>query len=138
MSKNISELFNLENKSAIITGGNKGIGFEIVNTLYNAGCKIVIIDILPDEGQTSEFDKKRVKYLKYDLLKTNNINSSFNEAIKFLGDIDILINSAGINKRFFAEDYPLDIWKEVININLTTTFYFSQLAGKVMLKKKIG
>ena len=138
MKNNINKLFDIKGKNAIVTGGKKGIGYEIVSTLYDAGCSVVIIDILPKGNVFNGYDKKRIKYLKYDLSKTDNINSSFDEAIQFLGGLDIFINNAGINKRYYVEEFPMDIWKKVIEINLITVFHFCKLAGGYMIKQGSG
>tara|TARA_B100000315_G_C14586641_1_gene593375 strand:- start:3617 stop:4381 length:765 start_codon:yes stop_codon:yes gene_type:complete len=138
MNDYVDRLFDIKGKTAIVTGGKKGIGFEIANTLYKAGCNLVIIDTLPEEKVLVNFDNKRVKYLQYDLSVTDNIDESFDDAIQFLGSLDIIINNAGINKRFFAENFPTDTWKEIIEINLNTVFHFCKLAGHLMIKQSSG
>ncbi len=138
MNKTINELFDIQGKKSIVTGGKRGIGFEIAKALYDAGCSVVIIDALPEEELLSGYDRSRITYLKYDLSTENNIQKSFSESIQFLGRVDILVNNAGINKRFFAEDFPVETWKEVLNLNLDTVFHMCQLAGRMMINQGSG
>lgn len=138
MNEYVSNLFDLKDKTAIVTGGKRGIGYEIAKSLYKAGCKVVIIDSLPVEDLMVEFDNERLLYLQYDLSKTGNITESFNKSIGFLKRLDILVNNAGINKRFFAEEFPVETWQEVLNINLNSVFQFCKLAGNIMINQGCG
>jgi 2-dehydro-3-deoxy-D-gluconate 5-dehydrogenase len=138
MIDSINNLFNIEGQAAIVTGGKRGIGYEAAKTLYEAGCKVVVIDILNEDDTFQGFDKDRIKYFKYDLSESANIDRAFNEALSFLGRLNILVNCAGINKRFSAEQFPLDTWSEIIQLNLTSVFRLCQMAGNIMLKQGYG
>ena len=138
MNEYINNLFDLTDKTVIVTGGKRGIGYEITKSMYKAGCKVVIIDALPVEDFLDEFDEESVLYLQYDLSQPENITESFNKSTNFLNGIDILINNAGINKRFFAEEFPTEIWHEILNINLNAVFQLCKLAGNIMINRGYG
>ena len=137
-------LFNLENKKAIVVGGAGDLGKEMVTSLCLSGVQVVVIDRTVDlDRWTSSLSSeilpgKDIFGLTVDLADRNNLVKGFEEAINILGSIDILVNAQGIQRRFPSEDFPIQVWDEVIEINLTSVFEMCQLAGRVMLKKGYG
>jgi 2-deoxy-D-gluconate 3-dehydrogenase len=135
-------MFDIKGKKAVIIGAAGDLGFSMLEALVENGAQVVAIDI--DESLKDISEKFKERNLKFDYLITdisqrNNIYKSFDEAIKILGGkIDILINSAGIQRRYKSEEFPIEEWDKVISINLTAMFLYCQLAGKVMLKSGAG
>lgn len=133
--------FNLKGKKAIVVGGAGDLGFSMVTALYEANADIVVIDLSEDTKKLIEsLDKtgKRIISVCADISKEEEVRNSFSTAINFLGGIDILINSAGIQIRNPSESFQLDDWNKLLNINLTSAFLFCQLASKLMIEKNYG
>ena len=131
------DLFNLKGKKAIITGGCGGIGRAISEGLYDAGAEIVIVDYSPNVMEVcKEIRKGEVPIYGIigDLGNRQELKNVFQNAIDYLKTVDILVNCAGIQKRCKAEDFALDDWDKIIEINLTAVFQLCQLAGRIMIK----
>jgi len=135
-------MFDIKGKKAVIIGAAGDLGFSILEVLIENGAQVVAIDIDESLKEISEKFKERnldFDYIITDISERNNIYKSFEQAIKILGgNIDILINSAGIQRRFKSEEFPIEEWDKVISINLTAMFLYCQLAGKIMLESGVG
>ena len=120
----------MKNKRIIITGGAQGIGYEFVKAFTQAGANIVVLDI---SDKIENLKNINVEYIKCDLTEIGKIEDTFNLAVeKLKGEIDILINCAGLIKRGPAIDVPLDVWQKIFNLNVTSLFELSRLAAKKM------
>lgn len=131
-------MINLQNKKVILTGGSRGIGLSILKELNNLNAKILIIGT--NETRLSEISKQfpNIIVKKFDISKHDDIENNFKEFCAELGGLDVLINNAGITKDNLALRMSFQDWNEVLNINLNSTFLFTQNAIKVMLKNKSG
>jgi len=140
MKKAILEEFSLQNKKAIVVGGAGDLGKSMVEALYEAGAQVVVIDI--DERLLdfcSSLDSNSIHPLVVDIRDRDQIRSSFIDAMTLLGgSVDILVNAAGIQRRFPSEDFPERDWDDVMKINLDATFFYSQLAVREMKKLSYG
>lgn len=138
----IMEQFSLNKKTAIVTGGAKGLCNGMAQALHEAGAKVVLLDILNNvEDSAREMGKSGapVYAVKADLSKTENIEGAYNECLEKLGGrLDILLNGAGIQYRCPAVNFPVDKWQKILDINLSAVFFMSQLAGRTMLKQEYG
>ena len=138
----MDSLFNVKNKKAIVTGGTKGLGFGMAEALAEAGCEVVIIGSSDKvyESAKSLCDKGCICYaVKADLRVREENYRAFNKALSSLGgDLDIMATAAGIQRRHLAEEFPMEEWDEVLNINLNSVWIMCQEAGKIMLKKGKG
>ncbi len=130
-------IFSLENKTAIVTGGNRGLGRGIAKGLAEAGAKVVIMassDSVFCAADELSADGLSVQPVKCDLSKEDNIKNGFSEAVALLGGkLDILVNNAGIQRRSKCEEFPLSDWDDVLNVNLRSVFILCQLAGRHMI-----
>jgi 2-deoxy-D-gluconate 3-dehydrogenase len=135
-------MFDIKGKKAVIIGAAGDLGFSMLEALIENGSQVVAIDIDESLKEISEKFKERnlnFDYIITDISQRNNIYKSFDEAIKILGGkIDILVNSAGIQRRYKSEEFPIEEWDKVISINLTAMFLYCQLAGKIMLESGVG
>ena len=136
------KMFDLTGKTAIVTGGTRGLGKGIAEGLAQAGAKVVIIGSsdtvykVADELCATGYS---VYGVKCDLSVEENIRKGFTESLELLGGkIDVLINNAGIQRRNKCEDFLLSDWDDVLNVNLRSVFVLCQLAGKEMLKCGAG
>lgn len=127
------ELFNLEGKRALVVGGGGDLGFALMEGLVEAGATAVAVDINPNVERLVDSLVKRgftASHLVVDISNREAIRKSVADAEALLGDsVDILVNSAGIQRRMPSEDFPEQDWDDVIAINLTATFVYSQLVA---------
>ena len=135
-------LFDIKGKKAIVTGGTRGLGNGMAEALLEAGCEVSIIGSSDNIFEVAEGFRKKgyiCNGVKADLTKREEVYRSFEESLKYLsGDVDILVTAAGIQRRHSAEDFPIEEWDDVMNINLNAVFIQCQLAGRIMLKKGYG
>lgn len=134
--------FDLLGKKAIVTGGSRGLGRGMVEGLAEAGAEVAVIAI-SDNVYTTVKELNCLGYkvhaIKGDLSKREDLSVLFYEAVdKLGGNLDILVNSAGIQQRSKAEEFAIQDWDDIININLTAVFSLCQLAGRIMLEKGAG
>lgn len=132
-------MFDINGKCAIITGGAGELGLAMIKGLLQAGVKMVVIDYSDDieEKLSALSGFGEVFGIKIDISNENNRINSFNESIKILGKLDIMINCAGIQRRYNCTEFPLDEWNLVMEINLTSYFHFAQLAANYMINNNI-
>jgi 2-deoxy-D-gluconate 3-dehydrogenase len=110
--------------------------------LRDAGADVVILDIAPDTRQVAEgLDRggeMHVAGVRIDLTDRQVLREGFERALGILGTVDVLVNSQGIQRWYPAEEFPLEEWDRIIELNLTSVFELCQLAGRVMLAKGYG
>ena len=141
----MSELFNLDGKVALITGGNSGIGEGIANGLAAAGCDIVIAarDIQKSDDVATSLEKRHqvnVMTLTVDVSNEDDITDMPRKIRSRFEKIDIVVNNAGVNIRKMPEDFSSAEWEQVIDTNLKGTFLccktmypdLSKTGGKVI------
>jgi NAD(P)-dependent dehydrogenase (short-subunit alcohol dehydrogenase family) len=137
------ELFSLAGKTALVTGGSRGLGLQMAEALGEQGARVVL-----SARKQNELDEA-VAHLKArgvdasaiaaDLSKDEQVQPMVDEAIRRLGHIDILINNAGASWGAPAEDYPIEAWDKVMNLNIRSIFLVSQAVGKAsMIPRKYG
>lgn len=138
----IAELFNLEDKVAIVTGGSVGIGKQLAVGLAEAGAHVVITarKIGRCEATASEIEKIGVKSLAVgcDITDADQVDKLTERVLQEFGRIDILVNNAGATWGANAEDIELKGWNKVINTNITGTFLCAQRVGRVMIRQEGG
>ena len=135
-------MINLKSKTALITGGSKGIGEACVRMFCNAGADVAFTyrsGKKNSEKLVSELTgKTKIKAYYVDLNKPEEIESSVERIIRDFGRVDILVNNAGIWKHGKIELLSLDKWEETIRVNLTGTFLFTKAVIPSMKKNKFG
>lgn len=134
--------FSLEHKTAIVTGGAKGLCYSMAEALHEAGAHVVLVDVLDlveESAARLGVAGAPVYAVKADLSDTTRLREACGEAVALLGgQVDILLNGAGIQYRCPAEDFPEDRWRRILDINLSAVFFMSQEIGKQMLKQGRG
>ncbi len=121
-------LFDLNGKAALVTGGNGGIGLGMAQGLAAAGARIAIAG--RDKAKIAQALKQFPGgiSLEADLRDENACRAMVDEAAQRLGRLDILVNNAGMNVRKAPQDYSLEEWKLVLDTNLTSAFVAAQAA----------
>lgn len=142
MAKHIRELFDLTGKTAIVTGGSRGIGKEMAEALAEAGANLMLCARREEwlNETVSEFQAKNFNVAGKlgDVAKPEDVQAVVSETIEKFGAVDILINNAGISWGAMPEEMPLDKWQKVLDVNLTGCFLMAQACGREMLRRKSG
>jgi 2-deoxy-D-gluconate 3-dehydrogenase len=133
-------LFNLEGKSAVVTGANKGLGQGMAVALAGVGADIVAVGrSQPDATAAMVRDLgRRFHFVDADLGDGSCAGSVIEQAVAAHGTVDILVNNAGTIRRGAALEFSESDWDEVMNINLRTPFLLSQAAAAVMAERGSG
>jgi NAD(P)-dependent dehydrogenase (short-subunit alcohol dehydrogenase family) len=145
-----SALFDLMDKVIILTGSAGRLGTNFAHILSDAGCNVVLIDI--DDKKNTQLEKlisKKYKTeplaCKIDITKKNDLLEISEKIVKKYGKIDGLVNNAFYNPRKNIkksatkfEEFDVNLWNEVISVNLTGVFLCCQIFGKIMVKQKIN
>ena len=122
-------LFDLKGKTALVTGGNGGIGLGMARGLALAGAAVAVAG--RDAGKNAAAAKTlpgEVLTIQADIRKEASCKAMVDEAAEKLGRLDILVNNAGINIRKQPQEYSLAEWREVLDTNLTSAFVAAQAA----------
>lgn len=132
----------LKKKTALITGGSKGIGKAIVETFCKQGAN-VMFTFNKSKKQAISIEKKfnisnNIISYKYNAEKQENHKKLFKKAIKKLGKIDILVNNIGINKDNLLINMKNKEWLKVQEVNINSIFYITKYITKHMIKRKKG
>jgi NAD(P)-dependent dehydrogenase (short-subunit alcohol dehydrogenase family) len=136
-------MFQLDGKTAIVTGASRGIGEAIAKGFAKAGANLVLVSrnlsALESVGREIEDIGRKVLPLSADIGKYEDIPKVVESTLKVFPRIDILLNNAGISPILKkAEEVKLSEWEEIIRVNLTGTFLFCQAVGKVMIQQGGG
>jgi NAD(P)-dependent dehydrogenase (short-subunit alcohol dehydrogenase family) len=135
-----NNLFDLEGKTAVVTGASRGLGKAMAIGLAKAGADVVVIDILDTSETVSEIKKLNRKSLglKIDVSNKSDVEAMVKDVLEKFGNIDILVNNAGILRTGNAEVLDKKDWDKVIEVNLTGQFLCAQAVGRQMTKQKSG
>ncbi|TIC67402.1 ARM repeat-containing protein [Wallemia mellicola] len=135
--------FELQGKTAVITGGARGLGFEMTRALCEAGCtSIGIFDILSEWGDSAvkelhaSFPNVSASFYQLDVRDQKAVVSAVDGIVRDYGGVDILLTSAGVADNIAAEDYPADRFRRVMDINLNGTFFVAQAIANIQIQNK--
>ena len=132
-------MINLENKNIIVTGASGGIGNSIVKNLHESGANILASGTKIEKLEELKSKFSNLKFIKFDISKIDQIENFIENATKELGGtLDCIVNNAGITQDNLAIRMNLDEWRNVIEVNLTSTFLICKFGIKKMLKNKKG
>ena len=114
---------DLSNKNIIVTGASGGIGNAIIDKLNDKGANILASGTKIEKLDELKLKYKKIKILKFDISQTDKIEEFIENATNLLdGNLDCIVNNAGITQDNLAIRMSIDEWKKVIDINLTSTF----------------
>lgn len=137
-----AKLFDLEGKTALITGGNGGIGLGISEGLAQAGANLAIAgrNKVKTQAVVSGFKKQNVSSIgiEVEVSEPESVQNMIDVTLEAFGNIDILVNNAGIGIRNLPHDYKLEDWNKVIEINLTGAFLCSKAVYPSMKNQGSG
>ena len=138
----INELFDLNGKVALITGGTHGIGMAIGKVLGKSGAKICVNDISEEklESCKAEYAAEGIDVfaIKFNVTDEADVDRGISEIEKEVGEIDILVNNAGIIKRIPILDMPVADYKLVLDVDLVAPLIVSKRVAPKMIAKRSG
>ena len=139
----ILDHFKLTGKRLFITGGSRGLGREMALACAEAGADCILVGREADSLEKAAADvRKRGRQafvIQADVSKPDECEAACERALKEFGPIDILINNAGGRRQNIAtHEMPLEIWRELMDLNLTSTFLCTKLIGGAMLARNKG
>jgi len=139
---NVKNLFDVNGRVAIITGGSIGLGRQMAEGLAEMGANVVLCARKKERCELAAEELKQlgVKTLALgcDVKNPDQVQAVVDATVSQFGRIDILINNAGTSWGAPVEEMRLEHWNKVIETNLTGTFLFSQAVGKVMVPQRRG
>lgn len=127
------ELFDIRGRKAIVTGGTRGLGHGMAEGLLEAGASVVIAGTgASAEAEAAKFRDRGFdcKGLIINLADSTERKAGFEQAVKLLGGLDILVNAAGIQRRAPVEEFSAQDWNDVLEVNLTAPFELCQMAAR--------
>lgn len=131
--------FGLAGKTALITGGTAGIGHATAEYFLAQGANVIIGGRNPEIGRIAkELGKEKAIGVAGDICDPEYRTRVIEEGVKAFGQIDILVNCAGIAILGNAEEISEEDWKKVIDVNLTANYFMAQAVGKYMIEHKIA
>jgi gluconate 5-dehydrogenase len=140
---NVRELLELKGRTALVTGGSRGLGLQMAEALGEMGARVAITARKKDEldEAVSHLTGSSIEAACYvcDMGKREAIAPAAERILKDFGTIDILVNNAGATWGAPAEDHPLEAWDKLVNVNLSGAFALTQLvARRSMIPAKWG
>ncbi|MCM2250817.1 MAG: SDR family oxidoreductase [Ramlibacter sp.] len=143
MTRSISQLFDLKGKTALVTGGSRGLGLQMAHALGEAGARIMLSSRKADdlEQASAELQSAGIdtRWIAADCAKEEEIHRLAEETLQRMGDVDILVNNAGAAWGSPAEDHPVEAWDKLMNLNVRGYFVLSQHIGKrSMIPRRYG
>ena len=143
MTRTVQQLFNLEGRTALVTGGSRGLGLQMAHALGEAGARIMLSSRKAGDLEEAAADLQAAgidaRWVAADLSKEDDIRRLADQTMERMGDIDILVNNAGAAWGAPAEDHPVEAWDKVMNLNIRGYFILSQHVGKrSMIPRKQG
>jgi NAD(P)-dependent dehydrogenase (short-subunit alcohol dehydrogenase family) len=141
--KKVRELLDLKGKTALITGGSRGLGLQMAEALGEMGARIAISSRKKDELDLAVQSLKKsgidARAHVCDIGRREQVAPLADAVLKDFGRVDILVNNAGATWGAPAEDHPLEAWDKLVNVNLTGAFLLSQqIAKRSMIPNKWG
>lgn len=138
----VKDLFSLKGKTAIVTGGGRGLGEQIATAFAEAGANVVIcsrnLEACQDLSESLKEKGIRSLALKCDVTLENDIHNVIDETMREFGKIDILVNNSGTSWGAPALEMPVDKWDKVLDTNVKSVFLFSKAVGKIMVEQRSG
>jgi gluconate 5-dehydrogenase len=135
--RSVVELFSLEGKTAVVTGGSRGLGLQMAEALGEQGARVLIAS-----RKQEELDEACARLaargiaaqgVAADLSDEAAVAAFAGEAMARLGQVDILVNNAGATWGAPAEDYPVEAWDKVMNLNVRSIFLLCQAFGRLSM-----
>lgn len=132
--------FSLAGRTAVVTGGGRGLGAGITAALLEAGADVVVLarrDLPQDLTETADALGRTIELVSVDLADRAAVDEAADDVLA-RHQIDVLVNNAGVQDRFPAAEFPLDAFDRVLDVNLRAVFQLAQQFGRPMLERGDG
>jgi gluconate 5-dehydrogenase len=141
-AKNIEKLFDLKGKTAIVVGGNKGLGQAMALAMAVAGANVCIVargaNALVETTEEIKKIGRNSTYFVADVTSEEEVKNMVDYVIEKYKNIDILINSQGTSYLQKSSEFPTSEWQRVMDVNIKSVFLCCKHVGKIMLNNKKG
>ncbi|WP_019415592.1 SDR family oxidoreductase [Paenisporosarcina sp. TG20] len=138
----VMDLFRLDGKTAIVTGGGRGLGALIAEAFAEAGANVVVcsrkLEACEEVSEKLKSLGVRSLALTCDVTNPEDVKNVIAKTMEKFGTVDILVNNSGATWGAPAAEMPFEAWKKVMDVNVNGTFLMSQEAGKVMIEQGSG
>ena len=143
MSRSIRQLFDLRGKTALVTGGSRGLGLQLARALGEAGATLMLSSRKAHDLEQAAAELKAegidARWIAADCAQDTEIKRLADETLAQFGHVDILVNNAGASWGAPAEDHPIEAWDKVMNLNVRGYFLLSQRVAKnSMIARRSG
>ena len=143
MTRTVQQLFDLTGKTALVTGGSRGLGLQMAHALGEAGARVLLSSRKAEDLEQAAAELQAAgidaRWIAADCGKEEDIRRLADETLQRVGNVDILVNNAGASWGAPAEDHPVAAWDKVMNLNIRGYFILSQhLAKASMIPRKSG
>ncbi len=139
---NALDLFRLDGKTAIVTGGGRGLGRYMAEALSDAGASVVLcsrkMEPLEEVRREIEVGGGRALAFECDVTDPDEVEKAVSAAVETLGSMDVVVNNSGASWGALPEEMPLDRFEQVMRVNVRGTFLMSQAAGRRMIEGGSG
>jgi gluconate 5-dehydrogenase len=134
--------FSLQGRRALVTGSAQGLGYTFAKGLAEAGAEIVLSDVEPSRLETAAHSLRatgaKVSTVRFDVSREDEVRTALTDLERRVGDIDILINNAGIHRYAALTDMSLAQWQQVLDVNLTGAFLVARAVAPGMIVRRRG
>jgi len=139
----MNDLFSLSGRTALVTGGSRGLGLQMAQALGEAGASVLLTSRkaadLEESAALLQRSGIKVQWVAGDASNPGDVQRVVDETMRHFGQIDILINNAGASWGAPAEEHPLEAWDKVMNLNARSLFVFAQAVGRAsMIPRRSG
>ncbi|MDF1483275.1 SDR family oxidoreductase [Extensimonas sp. H3M7-6] len=143
MTRTVQQLFDLTGKTALVTGGSRGLGLQMAHALGEAGARIMLTSRKASELEQAAAELQDAgidaRWIAADCAQESDIQRLVDETLQRVGDVHILVNNAGATWGTPAEEHTLEAWDKVMNLNVRGYFILSQLiANRSMIPQRGG
>ena len=143
MHRTIQQLIDLDGKTALVTGGSRGLGLQLAHALGEAGARIMLSSRKAEDLEEAAADLQAAgidaRWIAADCAREEDIRKLADQTLERMGGVDILVNNAGAAWGAPAEDHPVEAWDKVMNLNIRGYFLLSQHVGKrSMIPRQAG
>src|ERR1700712_980268 len=141
--RTVQKLFDLTGKTALITGGSRGLGLQMAHALGEAGARVMLSSRKAEDLEQAAAELQAAgidaRWIAADCSKEEDTRRLADETMERMGAIDILINNAGASWGAAAEAHPVEAWDKVMNLNVRGYFILAQqVANRYMIPKRSG
>ena len=134
MTRTVQQLFDLTGKTALVTGGSRGLGLQMAHALGEAGARVLLSSRKAEDLEQAAAELQAAgidaRWIAADCGKEEDIRRLADETLQRMGNVDILVNNAGASWGAPAEDYPAEAWDKVFDLNIRGLFLLTQRIGK--------